>query len=106
MIGLFGFGVIAAEILNNFNLFNFKIEVYFLAVPISLIFLVSELLLRHFEIKASSSVSDEIKYQRVKNYYYLFLSGIGFFLLISIPFLWWGAIKKLARLANESMKHF
>ena len=37
LIGWFGLGVIITEIPNNFNLFNFRLKVHFVAVPIVLI---------------------------------------------------------------------
>jgi len=101
LIAWLGLGVIITEILNNFNLFDFRLKVHFVAGPILLIFLLSQLILKHFENKANSSIDDENKYQRIINIYYLFLGLIGLCFLLSIPFLWWGVIKKLAISANE-----
>jgi len=104
MIFFFIFGVIYAEILNEFKLFDFRVNVYVFAGSISLIFLFSELILKHFETRASLSDQDKTKFKKIKDYYYLCLAFIGFILLVAIPFIWWGAIKRLADIANEGIR--
>ena len=49
MIGFFIFGVIYAEILNEFKLFDFRVNVYIFSGSLSLIFLFSELILPEAE---------------------------------------------------------
>ena len=104
MIGFFIFGVIYAEILNEFKLFDFMVNVYIFAGSISLIFLFSELILKHFETRASLSNQDEIKFKKIKHYYYICLAFLGFILLVAAPFIWWGAIKRLADMANKGIR--
>jgi hypothetical protein len=87
MIGFFVFGVIYAEILNGLKLFEFRVNVYLFAGSISLIFLFSELILKHFETRASISNQDEIKFKKIKDYYYRCLAFLGFILLVALPFL-------------------
>ena len=94
--GFFVFGVLYAEILNGLNILYFKMNVYLFAGLVSLIFLVSELILKHFETEAKMSSIGRIKLQKAKDIYYIGLSILGFVLLILIPFVWWGAIKTLA----------
>ena len=94
--GFFVFGVLYAEILNGLNILYFKMNVYLFAGLVSLIFLVSELILKHFETEAKKSSIGEIKFQKVKDIYYIGFAILGFVLLILIPFVWWGAIKTLA----------
>ena len=101
LAGWFGLGVIITEILNNFNLFNFRLKVHFVVGPILLVFLLSELVLKKIENNANLFTNDGNKYKRIINIYYLFLGLIGLCFLLSIPFLWWGVIKKLAMSANE-----
>ena len=101
LLSWLGLGVIITEILNNSNLFDFRLKVYFVLGPILLIFLFSELILKHFKNRARSSKADENKYKRIITTYHLFLGLIGLCFLISIPFLWWGVIKKLAMLVNQ-----
>ena len=104
MIGFFVFGIIYAEILNEFQLFEFKINVYIIAGSISLIFLFSELIFKHLETRASLSNQDEIKFKKIKQYFYICLGFLGIILLVAVPFIWWGTIKRLADLANEGIR--
>lgn len=104
MIGFFIFGVIYAEILNAFKLIDFRVNVYIFAGAISLIFLFSELILKHFETRASLSNQDESKFKKIKGYYYICLAFLGFILLVALPFIWWGTIKRLADIANEGVR--
>ena len=104
MIGFFIFGVIYAEILNKFKLFDFRVNVYIFAGSISLIFLFSELILKHFETRASLSNQDEIKFKKIKQYFYICLGFLGIILLVAVPFIWWGAIKRLAGIAKEGIR--
>ena len=104
IFGIFVFGVIYAEILNGLKLFEFRVNVYLFAGSISLIFLFSELILKHFETRASISNQDEIKFKKIKNYYYMCLAFFGLILMVALPFIWWGAIKRLAEMANEGIR--
>ena len=79
-IGLFVFGVLYAEILNELNLFNFKMNAYLFASSVSVIFLISELILKHFEKEAKVSRIGEIKFQNAKDIYYIGLAISGFLL--------------------------
>jgi hypothetical protein len=101
LICFFIFGVIYAEILNQFRFFNFRVNVYIFAGSISLIYLLSELILNYFATKALLSDQDENKFKKIKNYYYICLAFLGFILLVAVPFIWWGTIKRLADVANE-----
>lgn len=104
IIGVFVFGVIYAEILNELKLFDFRVNVFFLAGLISLIFLFFELLLKYFESRESLSNQDEIKFKKIKKFYYICLALLGFILLVTVPIVWWGAIKRLAHMANEGIR--
>ena len=104
MIGVFVFGVIYGEILNGLELFNFRVNVYLFAGSVALIYLFSELILKHFETRASMSNQDEIKFRKIKDFYYVCLAFFGFILLVLVPIVWWGAIKRLAEIANEGIR--
>ena len=43
LLAWFGLSVIITEAVNNFSWFDFRLKVHFLAVPVLLIFLLSEL---------------------------------------------------------------
>lgn len=104
MIGIFIFGVIYAEILNGLKLFEFKINVYLFAGSVSLIFLASEIMFKHFETRESRSEQDKIKFKKIKEFYFICLAFLGLILLVAVPFIWWGAIKRLAVMANEGIR--
>jgi hypothetical protein len=104
MIAFFIFGVIYAEIFNELKIFDARVNVYIFAGAISLIFLFSELIFKHFETRASLSNQNEIKFKKIKNYYYICLAFLGFILLVALPFIWWGTIKRLAEIANEGIR--
>ena len=100
IIALFGFGVILAEVLNNFNLFNFKLEVYIFAGSITLTFLSIKVIIKVYREKAKFSIENKKKYNQILDVANIFLVLIALLGLISLPFLWWGIIKKLAMTAN------
>ena len=104
MTGFFVFGVIYAEILNGLNFLNFRVNVYLFAGSLSLLFLFSELILKHFKTRALLSNQDEITFKKIKDLYYICLAFLGFILLVALPFIWWGAIKRLADMANEGIR--
>ena len=106
MIGLFLFGVILAEVLNNFELFDFRVNVFFVALPLSLGFWFHESIIKKLEANLNSSPGDEIKYRKFIGIYYKILWLFGLIVLLGTPFLWWGAIMKLAKLANEGKLSF
>jgi hypothetical protein len=104
MICFFIFGVVYAEILNAFRFFDFRVNVYNFAGSISLIFLFSELILKYFETRAILPNQNESKFKKIKDYYYICLAFLGFILLVAVPFIWWGTIKRLADIANEGAR--
>ena len=104
MIGVFVFGIIYAEILNELKLFAFRVNAYLFAGSISLIFLFAELILMYFGKRESISNQDESRLKKIKDFYYICLALLGFILLVAAPFIWWGAIKRLAHMANEGIR--
>jgi hypothetical protein len=44
-----------------------------------------------------------VRCEKVRQIYYIGLSILGFILLVMVPFIWWGAIKKLAESANKGI---
>ena len=103
-IGLLIFGVIYGEILNALSFFAFKVNVYLFAFSIAFTFSLMDIIFNHFEEKASISNKDYGRFEKIKTYYYIFFSFLGFILLVAVPFVWWGAIKRLAIMANEGIK--
>ncbi len=101
MLGLLGFGAIAAEVINSFKLFAFRVEVPFVAVPLILIFVFSELVEKRLADKADIPAEGRDRYRRIIAIHYLILALLFIALVVSVPLVWWGAIKKLATMANQ-----
>ena len=106
LIAWFGLGVIIAEIINTTGLFGFRLKVLFVAGPIAILYLISQIALKYFERKAEEYSHAATWHRKIKTYYHLMLCIIGLCFLVSIPFLWWGVIKKLAMAANEGRRFF
>ena len=102
----FGFGVIAAEIFNSFELLAERVNVLVDAVPAVVLYLLSEWVLAVYRRRADRSEKDEKRYQAVLKRYRLILGLIGFIAFFVIPFVWWGVIEKLSGLANEGVRNF
>jgi len=103
MLGLFVFGIIYAEILNSFDWFNYKLNPYVFGAIIATVFVSSEILLKRLEERAKLSDQDNVRFEKIRQIYYIGLSIIGFILLVMVPIVWWGAIKKLAESANKGI---
>lgn len=103
MIGLFMFGIIYAEIFNSFDWINYRLNQYVFGAIIATVFLVSEIVLKRFEERARLSNRDYVRFETIRQLYYIGLSIIGFILLVMVPLVWWGAIKKLAESANKGI---
>ena len=102
-IAFFIFGVLYAEIINNLNFISYKLNPYIFGAIVSTVFLVSEILLKHFEELANISNQDRVRFEKIRQIYYIGLSILAFILLVMVPFIWWGAIKKLAESANKGI---
>jgi hypothetical protein len=103
MIGLFLFGVLYAEIFNGFDWIGFKLNPYIFGTIVAAVFLVSEIVLKRFEERARRSNQDRVRCEKIRQIVYVGLSILGFILLVMVPFIWWGAIKKLAESANKGI---
>ena len=106
LLAWFGLSVIYTEIINNFNLLGFKLKFYYVAIPVLVIFLFSELLINIYQSRANFLPDQINKRQPILTAYNLILGLIGLIFLVSIPFLWWGVIKKLAMVASQGKKPF
>ena len=102
-IAFFLFGVLYAEIINSFDLISYKLNPYIFGAIIAAGFFISEIVLKRFEERTGLSHQDHERFEKIKQIYYLGLSVIGVILLVMVPFVWWGAIKKLAESANKGI---
>jgi membrane-anchored glycerophosphoryl diester phosphodiesterase (GDPDase) len=103
MVGFFLFGVLYAEIISSFYVSHFRINAYSFGTFISLVYLISEVILKHLEDRAKLSNPDHNKYIKVRKIYYIIMCIMGFILFVMVPFVWWGAIRKLAESANKGI---
>jgi hypothetical protein len=102
-IAFFIFGVLYAEIINRFDWLSYKLNPYIFGGLVSAVFLISEVVLKRFEERAGLTDQDRTRFEKVRHIYYFGLSIIAFILLVMIPFIWWGAIRKLAESANKGI---
>lgn len=102
-IAWFGFSIIAAEIFNSFEVLDERVNVMVIAIPMTLVYIGSKLVLRHYQIKSTESDQALERYRKVEQHYYLALGSISLFMFVIIPLVWWGVIKKLAQLGAKSM---
>jgi hypothetical protein len=66
-------------------------------------FLLSEIILNHFQKKSKLSKKNHIKFENIRHACYICLSIICFILFVMVPFIWWGAIRRLAESANKGI---
>ena len=102
-IGIFIFGVLYAEILNGIDWVSYRLNPYIFGAVISTLFFVSEVLWKRFEERAALSNQDRMRFDKMRQIYTICISIIGFIVLVMVPFVWWGAIKKLAESANKGI---
>ena len=94
-LGWAGLGIIIAEVLNNLEMFLFKLNLWHALLPAA-VFLLTELLIKQIAIRRRFAADD--KYARARSFYQWIIGLIGLLFLLSIPFLWWEVIKKLAQM--------
>lgn len=102
----FGFGVIAVEMVNNYDIFVFKINAVLVAVIMALVCFISQLILSRYKEKSMASADGEKAYKKILVRYYFILGLIGFIAFISIPVIWWGVMKQLAGFGHGDVKTF
>jgi FtsH-binding integral membrane protein len=100
-LGLAGFGVIIAEIINNAQFLGIKVKPYIVVIAFLAIFTVHELFIERIKQKYISFAGLKRKDKIVLTLYNLIYGIIGVLMFLGIPYLWWGVIKKLAMMANE-----
>ena len=105
-IGWFGLGVIIAEVFNNFQMVSFQLNPILTAASLALVYVILQVLLGHLAGRAAGSTDEAKTYRKLFAFYQVLLAIIGIGGLISIPFLWWGVIKRLAVSANEGIRLF
>ena len=94
------FGLIASDIINEFKVFDIPVRWYAVMGPVMLLFGLQEAFLKRLEIKRKSLTDTEIQESKAFKFFYILVWVIVTFLLIGIPIVWWGAIKKTISDAN------
>lgn len=104
-LGLAGFSVILTEMINSYHLFDFKMPLYLVAGPAILLFLFGDLGVKRLKARIESVEGGADVQQRILTGYNLLIGMILLAFAVSIPFLWWGVIKKLTDMAGQG-KYF
>jgi hypothetical protein len=89
---IFGFFVI--NIINEFRLFDMPVRWYTVMLPVMLLFGLQEAVLKRIEIKRVSATDPQFLESRWFKILYVAMWVFVICLLVSIPIVWWGAIKK------------
>ncbi|MHC4458917.1 MAG: hypothetical protein ACYS0I_17890 [Planctomycetota bacterium] len=105
-LGLAGFGVIIAEVINNAQLLEHRIQPYAVVTVILVIYASHELLETRIKKKSTSPVGLDRKDKILIAVYDVIYGLLGILVLLGIPYLWWGVIKRLAMLANQGKSPF
>ena len=88
------FGFFVTDIINELKLFNMRVRWYAVMGPIMLLFGLQEAVLKRLEIKRVSSTSPDFDESRLFKIFYIAMWIFVICLLIGIPIVWWGVIKK------------
>ena len=94
------FGFFLTDIINEFKWFKMPVRWYAVMGPVLLLFGLQEAFLKRLEIKRKSLTDTEIQESKAFKFFYILVWVIVTFLLIGIPIVWWGAIKKTISDAN------
>jgi len=88
------FGLIASDIINEFNSFGRPVPWYVVIGPVMLFFGLQEAFLKRLEIKRQFSSEPEFDQSRWFKISYVLMWIFVICLLASIPLVWWGLLKK------------
>jgi hypothetical protein len=94
------FGFFLTDISNEFKWFKMPVRWYAVMGPVLLLFGLQEAFLKRLEIKRKSLTDTEIQESKAFKFFYILVWVFVIFLLIGIPVVWWGVIKKTITDAN------
>jgi len=94
------FGFFLTDIINEFKWFKMPVRWYAVMGPVLLLFGLQEAFLKRLEIKRKSLTDTEIQESKAFKFFYILVWVFVIFLLIGIPAVWWGVIKKTITDAN------
>jgi hypothetical protein len=88
------FGFVLTDIFNEFKVFDAPLPLYAVLGPVMLFFALQEIFLKRLEIKRKSSKGVEFFETKTFKIFYILVWIFAICLLLGIPILWWGVIKK------------
>jgi len=88
------FGFFVTDIINEFKWFDKPVRWYAVMGPVLLLFGLQEAFLKRLEIKRKSLTDTEIQESKAFKFFYIIVWVFVICLLIGIPVVWWGVIKK------------
>ena len=88
------FGFFVTDIINEFKLFDMPVRWYAVMGPIMLLFGLQEAVLKRLEIKRVSSTDPDFDESKLFKIFYIAMWIFVICLLVGIPIVWWGVIKK------------
>lgn len=92
-IGWIGLGIILAEVVNNLNLFSYRLALLHAMLPAA-VYLSFEIALKRVRSQRHGKAGSGPA--RIELIYHWVVGLVGVAFLVSLPFLWWEVIKKLA----------
>ena len=95
------FGFFVTEITNEFKVFRVPVPWYSVMGPVMLLFGLQEALLKRLEIKRRSSTDTDLAQSKWFKIFYVAMWIFAICMLISIPLVWWGVIKKAITAGNN-----
>ena len=99
IIGWAGFGVIVVEVVNHSEILNFRLDVPLAVIAILILYLLYEFTLLRIRAGRKLDPDSPNLFTRIGKGYKFLIGLAGLCVLITIPFLWWGVIKRLAMTA-------
>ena len=88
------FGFFLTDIINEFKWFKMPVRWYAVMGPVLLLFGLQEAVLKRLEIKRRFEANPEFEESTLFKIFYIAMWIFVVCLAISIPIVWWGAIKK------------
>ncbi len=95
------FGFLITDIINEFKVFGAPVPLCAIMGPVMLLFWLQEVVLKRLEIRRKTSTDPEFDESRFLRISYIIMWIFVICLLISIPLVWWGVIKKATTAGNS-----
>ncbi len=106
LVGWSGLGIIITEILNSAQLFEFRLNPYWLTLLIIMLYCASIWISKQANREPDTTSSYQAFWRNLNSFNKWLYGLIGLIAILSIPYLWWLVIKKLSGLAAEGIRLF